>query len=52
MEWIDLAKAGEWLLTGWVVMMVAIGLVAIASEVMRRRRHGPRHGARRIEEER
>ena len=51
MEWNDLAKAGEWLLTGWVATMVAIGLVAIGSEVMRRRRSGPR-ALRRTEDDR
>ena len=51
MEWNDLAKAGEWLLTGWVITMVAIGLVAIGSEVLRRRRNGARV-VRRAEDER
>ena len=51
MEWMSPAKAGEWLLTGWVVAMVAIGFAAIGSEVLRRRRNGPR-GARRFEDDR
>jgi hypothetical protein len=51
MEWMDPAQAGECLLAGWVVMMVAIGLAAIGSEIWRRWRNASRE-VRRVEEER
>lgn len=51
MEWMDPVKAGEYLLTGWVFTMVAIGIVAIGSEVLRRLRNASRE-VRRFEDER
>jgi hypothetical protein len=51
MDWSDMTKAGEWFLTGWVFTMVAIGLVAIGSELLRRQRNAPGE-ARRFDEER